>query len=181
MKTINVVLNQDDDEAVVQRVAEVLRSNNAFARQIREFADTVENDQHPSGLNFQPYPGQILICHFGLGFQAPEIVKTRPVMVISPKQRRWSGLCTVVPISSKAPNPPKPYHYRLPDHTVPGKKYEESWVKADLVTTVGKHRLDRIKVGFRNFEAPVVEDNILREVRRCVLHASGMHNLTEYL
>jgi len=174
-----VVLNEPSDEAVIQRVAEVLRANDAFARQVRSFADTLANDQHPKGLRFQPRPGQILVCHFGLGFQQPEIVKTRPVLVISPHRRVWSRVCVVVPISSRRPIEPMAHHYRLPDGLVPGNKYEEAWLKGDLVTSVGSHRLDRIKTGFRRYESPLVPEEVLREARRCVLHATGMHALTD--
>lgn len=178
--TATVVLNEPSDEAVLQRIAEVLRANDAFARQVRAFADTLENGQHAQGLQFQPRPGHILICHFGLGFQQPEIVKTRPVLVISPRQRVWTRVCVVVPISSKEPNPAMAHHYKLPDGLVPNKKYKEAWLKGDLVTTVGCHRLDRIKTGFRRFEAPVAPTEVLREARRCVLHATGMHGLTPH-
>lgn len=179
-RTATVVVNEESDEAVIQRIAETLRANDAFAKQVRAFADTLERGQHPRGLTFQPRPGQILICHFGLGFQVPEIVKTRPVLVISPRQDQWTRLCVVVPISSQPPNHARPYHYRLPNGLVPSDKYEEAWLKGDLVTTVGVHRLDRIKVGFRDYRAPFVPDDVLRQARRCVLHATGMHSLTEH-
>lgn len=179
-RATTVVLNQESDEAVIQRIAETLRANDSFAKQVRVFADTLEKGQHPRGLSFQPKPGQILTCHFGLGFQVPEIVKTRPVLVISPKQRRWSGVCVVVPISSQAPKELMPYHYKLPEGLVPGEKYKESWLKGDLVTTVGAHRLDRRKVGFRDYRAPIAPDDVLRQARRCVLHATGMHSLTQH-
>ncbi len=180
-KSVTVVLNQDTDESVIQQLAAVLRANNSFARQIRDFADTIENDAHPAGLKFQPKPGQLLACHFGLGFQTPEIVKTRPVLVISPKPKDNSKLCTVVPISSQAPRTIRPFHYKLPEGVVPGGKYEDAWIKGDLVQTVGLHRLDRFKLGFRHYESLQVSDEVLKEVRRCVLHATGMHFLTQHL
>ncbi|MEQ8710613.1 MAG: type II toxin-antitoxin system PemK/MazF family toxin [Rhodospirillales bacterium] len=182
MSTIaTVVVNEPTDERVVQRIAEALRANGQYAKQIRDFADMLEDNQHPLGLKFQPKPGQLLVCRFGLGFQQPEMVKTRPVLVVSPHQRRWTGLCLVVPISSVPPDPVEPYHYRLPDGLLPSKKYPEAWIKGDLVITVGKHRLDRIKTGFRQYEAPLVPPEVLREARRCILHATGMHTLTAHL
>lgn len=177
-KAVTVVVNQDTDEQVIQSVASILRRNDALSRQIRDFSKIVEADQIPNGLQFQPKPGHILICHFGLGFQVPENVKTRPVLVISPPQRQWTKLCVVVPISSKIPNVVRPYHYKLPKGTVPTDKYEESWIKGDMVVAVGSHRLDRIRLANRQYVSPIVSDEILREARRCVLHAGGMHSLT---
>ena len=155
----------------------MLRSNTGFAGQVRDFADTIQNNKHPRGLAFQPKPGQLLVCHFGLGFQKPEIVKTRPVLVISPHQREWTKLCLVMPISSVEPKPMRRYHYKLPSGLIPGDKYGGAWLKGDLTVAVGCHRLDRFKVGFRQFDAPFVPHDVLQEARRCLLHAAGMHTL----
>lgn len=177
-KAVTVVVNQDSDEAVIQELANCLRSNDSFSKQLRDFADCLEKEQRVHGISWQPSPGQILICHFGLGFRSPEMVKTRPVVVISPKVNPWTRLCVVVPISSRAPEPVLHHHYRLPDGIVPGEKYKEAWIKGDTLMAVSCHRLDRIKVGFRNYVAPMVPAEVLKEVRRCVLHSTGMHSLT---
>ena len=179
-KTISVVVHDDADERIVQQLAATLRSNDSSAEQLREFCDTIERDQPVRGLAFQPREGQILACHFGLGFRKPEIVKTRPVLVVSPHRKEWSGLCVVVPIRSKPPLEQQPYHLRLPNGLLPGNKYAESWIKGDLVMTVASHRLDRLKAGFRRYEAPRVPPDLLREARRCILHATGMHSLTAH-
>lgn len=177
---IQVTADTESDAQVLQQLAHIIRRNDGLARQLRDFADTIENDQIPSGIRFQPKPGQLLACHFGLGFQVPENVKTRPVLVISPHQREWTKLCVVVPISSQPPRKVQAHHFRLPKGVVPGEKYDEAWVKGDLVVAVAAHRLDRLKVGFRDYRAPMVHGDILKEARRCVLHAAGMNTLTEY-
>lgn len=179
-KTINIVVNQDGDEAVLLEFAARLRANDPAAMQLRDFADSLVNDQPVQGIVFQPKAGQILVCHFGLGFQKPEMVKTRPVLVISPKIQPWTKLCLVLPISSSAPEPVMDHHYRLPDGLLPGSKYDEAWIKGDMVMAVACHRLDRIKAGFRNYVAPIVPADVLKEARRCVLHSTGMHTLTEH-
>lgn len=179
-KTVNIVVNQDSDERVAQTLASALRRNDDLSRQLRDFASAIDNDQIPNGIRFQPKPGHILVCNFGVGFRVPENVKTRPVLVISPHQRKWTGLCVVVPISSQIPNVVRPYHYKLPTGTVPGNKYAESWIKGDMVIAVGAHRLDRLKVGPRQYATPKVPDEVLKEARRCVLHAEGMHALTAH-
>lgn len=177
-KTVAVVVNEEADEAVIQELAACLRSNDRFSTQLREFVESLEKEQRIRGIDWQPQAGQILICHFGLGFQPPEMVKTRPVIVISPKVAPWTKLCIVVPISSVAPNPVLDYHFKLPKGLVPSEKYEESWIKGDTIMAVGCHRLDRIKTGFRNYVSPVAPGEVLREVKRCVLHAVGMRSLT---
>ncbi len=177
-KAVTVVVNQDADEAVIQELASCLRSNDSFSGQLRDFADCLEKEQRVQGINWQPQSGQILVCHFVLGFRQPEMVKTRPVMVISPKVAPWTKLCVVVPISSKTPEPVLGHHYKLPNSLIPGDKYEEAWIKGDTVMAVGCHRLDRIKAGFRTYVSPIAPAEVLKEVRRCVLHATGMHSLT---
>lgn len=133
-----------------------------------------------NGLQFQPYAGQILICDFQTGFMPPEMVKVRPVVVVSPQPRVANKMCMVVPLSSTAPNPAQPYHYRLPDgiYPVPG---VELWAKCDMLYTVGCRRLDRVKVGFRHYAAPIIPAADLLAIRRCILHAIGLHGLTEHL
>lgn len=178
VKSVSVIVHQDDDEKVIQNLARILRSNDRFARQLRDFSDMAARHKPPRGLNFQPAPGQILACHFGLGFEVPENVKVRPVMVISPKRRVWSRLCVVVPISSQPPDHPMAHHLQLPRGLIPGRKYDEAWIKGDMVVAVGAHRLDRFKVGPREYAAPTVPPQVLRDTRRCILHAAGMDSLT---
>lgn len=175
---VNVVANNEGDERVIRQVAAALRGNGLEAEMLRDFAQSYDEEQRVGGIQFQPRAGQILVCNFGLGFKKPEMIKVRPVLVISPHQRFWTRLCVVVPISSRPPGEIKPYHYKLPDGAVPGGKYAESWIKGDLVIAVGHHRLDRLRTGFRKYETPRVSDEVLREARRCVLHAAGMHSLT---
>lgn len=178
MPDVTVVVNQAEDERVVQRLARALRANDIYARSLRDFADSYEDEQRIFGIKFNPVPGQILVCNFGLGFKPPEPVKVRPVLVISPKADAWTGLCTVLTISSQRPDPIEPYHMQLPEGLLPSDKYPEAWIKGDLLTTVGHHRLDRMMVGRREYVTPVVGADVLREARRCALHVLGMHSLT---
>jgi uncharacterized protein YifN (PemK superfamily) len=95
-------------------------------------------------LTFHPGPGAIVICDFSEGFRPPEMVKIRPVIVISPR-RRTAQLATVVPLSSIAPQSVEPWHYRLPPGAYPPAR-GDIWAKCDMVMTVGLGRLDRVKV-----------------------------------
>ena len=97
-------------------------------------------------LTFFPEPGMILVCDFS-GYVAPEMIKTRPVVVISPRRHDVSlpaATSIIVPISTKPPLPQRPWQYRIS-----GGKYRgipECWAKADLVAHVSIQRLDRLRV-----------------------------------
>ena len=94
-------------------------------------------------LSFHPQPGTVAICDYATGFRPPEMVKARPVVIISPR-RRSSQLVTVVPISSVVPSSIEPWHYELPPGAYPPAR-GPVWVKADMIVTVALTRLDRIR------------------------------------
>lgn len=97
-------------------------------------------------IRFHPKKGTILCCDFSKGFQPPEMVKVRPVIVITPKLPGRPGLCTVVPISSVEPNPMQAYHHKMaPNSLTPKLQATECWAKCDMLYTVGLARLDRIR------------------------------------
>jgi mRNA interferase MazF len=130
-------------------------------------------------LTFHPGPGVVLMCDFDTGFKPPEMVKCRPIVVISPR-RRTSELCTVVPLSTTAPNPVQPYHHRLDPRSLPGHLAEsETWAKCDMVITISLTRLDRVKMGKdangkRLFTAHAVIPQDLEAIRRCVMAGLGI-------
>ena len=64
-------------------------------------------------ITFYPRPGSVLICDFNSGFKEPEMVKKRPVVVVSPWARRFTELFTVVPLSGTAPQVVRDYHVKL--------------------------------------------------------------------
>ncbi len=94
-------------------------------------------------LEFYPNAGDILICDYSTGFRPPEMVKVRPMVVISPR-RRGGQLVTVVPISSSERPHAEPWHYLLPEGAYPPAR-GPVWVKADMLATVALTRLDRVK------------------------------------
>jgi mRNA interferase MazF len=96
-------------------------------------------------LLFHPEPGSIVICDFSTGFRPPEMVKIRPVVIVSRRRRHGSGLVTVVPLSSTAPDPIEGWHYCLPSGIYPPAR-SQMWAKCDMVATVALDRLDRVKV-----------------------------------
>lgn len=135
-----------------------------------------------------PPVGTILICNFDQGFKEPEMVKRRPVVVISPKISVRAGLCTVVALSTTSPMPEMPYHCRITlDPPLPEPWSDpDCWVKGDMICAVGFHRLDFPRLGtepggkriYRYDPLPVAD---LRKVRRCVLSALGLGGLTKHL
>ncbi|MBI3438557.1 MAG: type II toxin-antitoxin system PemK/MazF family toxin [Proteobacteria bacterium] len=136
-------------------------------------------------LKFHPNPGTILVCKYEPGFVEPEMVKTRPVIVITPRLRNRDGLCTVVPLSLTEPSPVQNYHclvqlgVTLP-HPWNG---NEGWAKADMLATVGFHRLDLIRLGKdhegkRKYLQRTIAADQLRLIQTCVLHALNLGHLT---
>ncbi len=57
-------------------------------------------------ITFVPDPGDVLMCDFTTGFQPPEMVKVRKVVVLSPRSRTaMPDTLLVVPLSKTAPVP----------------------------------------------------------------------------
>lgn len=135
-----------------------------------------------------PAMGTILTCDFTAGFRVPEMDKARPVVVISPKIEARHHLCTVVALSTTAPDPVMPYHRQIdlrPKLPFPMES-DGIWVKGDMVNAVGFHRLDLIRLGKDRsgkriyLYEPQSADN-LRVIRQCVLRALGLSVLTKHL
>ncbi len=130
-------------------------------------------------LTFHPQVGVVLMCDFNTGFKPPEMVKLRPVVVISPRHRS-DNLCTVVPLSATAPNPVRKFHCRLDPRSLPGNLARtETWAKCDMVITVSLGRLDRVRTGKdangkRIYVAHAVMPADLEAIRRGVLVALGI-------
>ncbi len=125
-------------------------------------------------IRFVPEPGMVLMCDYNTGFIAPEMVKVRHSIVVSPKIQNAQGLCIVVPISSVRPNPVLAYHHRfMPDaypFLTPGRPH---WAKCDMVSHVSHARLDRVLIQGK-YESPKITEADLEAIRNCLLSAIGM-------
>ena len=100
-------------------------------------------------LQYHPKRGTIVCVDFGRGFKAPEMVKRRLCVVVSPPIKARGNLCTVVPLSTTPPHPVEAYHYAF---TIPFQLPArwgsvERWVKGDMVCAVGFHRVDLLLLG----------------------------------
>ena len=135
-----------------------------------------------------PPTGTILICDFETDFKLPEMVKIRPVVVISPKISGRYGLCTVVALSTTAPNPRMTFHAEisilptLPPPWNAGKM----WVKGDMIYAIGFHRLDFVRNGKdvngkRIYRFATLDNEQIKMVRTLVLRSIGLSTLTKHL
>jgi uncharacterized protein YifN (PemK superfamily) len=95
--------------------------------------------------NFHPKQGHYLKCDFSKGFQKPEAVKVRPIVVISNTDAHGNSrkLATVVVLSTTPPSPVCAWHHKLSynPNTIDGSL--ECWAKCDMIYTVSYNRLDR--------------------------------------
>jgi uncharacterized protein YifN (PemK superfamily) len=133
-------------------------------------------------LSFHPRRGTIVYCDFTTGFIEPEMVKKRPVIVISGKEN--GGICTVVPISTKAPDPPREWHYLLPKQSLPNVlQRDDNWIKCDMVTAAALKRLDRIldgrnPDGSRRYIAPRIGKSDMAAIEMGIIEALCLKHLT---
>ena len=138
-------------------------------------------------LPFHPEQGLIVICDFK-GFVPPEMVKRRPAVVISPRLRQRSGLCSIVPLSTTPPTPIMAFHHKLYVEPPLPEPYDAKfhWVKADMIYTVSLERLTMPHVGKnlngkRIYIQHVIDKSDLIKIQQCVLHGLGLTALTDYL
>lgn len=132
-----------------------------------------------------PEPGTILICDF-TGLKEPEMVKRRPVVVLSPKITARPGLCTVVAISTVIPAKVMPYHVELTLALPPPWHAGPNWIKGDMVYAMGFHRLDLVRLGKstsgqRQYLFKTLPAAEMRAIRCCVLHGLGLSILTKHV
>lgn len=136
-------------------------------------------------IKYHPEAGAILVCDFR-GFEAPEMQKKRPVVVVSPRLRHRTDLCTVVPLSTSAPQNVCQYHLELETNPPLPAPYnsDKHWVKADMVYSVSFDRLSALFVGkdergVRVYDFRVISEADLQRVRVAMLHGLGLPHLTD--
>ncbi|WP_439257131.1 type II toxin-antitoxin system PemK/MazF family toxin [Lonepinella sp. BR2271] len=123
-------------------------------------------------LKYQPKEKSVVMCDFSQ-FNSPEMTKVRPVIIIA-KHKKNKELVTVVPISTTEPVPLAQYHYAMPTNPLPNKAHIQCWVKADIIYTVSLARLDRYKLGKRDYIVPVISDEDFQQVKNCIAYALGL-------
>ena len=79
----------------------------------------------------------------------------------------------MVPLSTVAPNPVEPFHYRIPANTYSFfRKNTDVWAKADLLSHVSFGRLDRVLDGGK-FCSPSLNLADLKGIQSSVWQALG--------
>lgn len=140
-------------------------------------------------LKYYPSAGEIVLCDYGTGFIAPEMVKLRPVVIVSPRLRKRSDLVAVVPLSTTPPNPAEHHHCSITLAVPLPKPFDapQMWAKCDMVATVALARLDRFRDGRlpgggpRRFTTGKLDAAQLIEIRKAILHGLGLGSLTIHL
>lgn len=132
-------------------------------------------------LKYPPKKGQILLCDFSKGFAAPEMTKSsRPVVVLHSKH----NIAIVVACSTVEPDRIEPHHYKIPRQSMPMTTHffgKDTWVKGDMVYSVGFSRLDLVSVGKRQYFSQQFGKAQMNEIHRCVLHGIGMEFIAHHL
>lgn len=137
------------------------------------------------GIQYPPPIGSVLRCDFVAavsntirGFSPPEMVKRRPVIVLSTPSPR---LCIVVPTSTTQPKSIKPFHCRIewdPLLPRPFNTSNYSWVKGDHLYTVSFERLDLFRIGQdpsgkRIYDYRILDGDRMAKVQAAVLAGLG--------
>ena len=95
-------------------------------------------------LPYLPHQGEILICDFDDFAIGAEMVKRRPVVVVSRHDTHRGKMCTVVPLSTTAPDPVKSWHHAMPHLRVTGWVANGAiWAKCDMLASVSLERLNK--------------------------------------
>ncbi len=119
------------------------------------------------------------MCRFD-GFNEPEMVKTRPVVILA-KHKHNSKLVTVVPLSTTAPENVCAHHHLLSSNPKPGEdKSKQVWAKCDMIYTLSTDRLElfsiRTRQGRQTVSACVCEADF-EAIRDAVRAALSLHQI----
>lgn len=102
-------------------------------------------------LPYHPKQGELLICDFDDSAPGAEMVKRRPVVVVSRHGAHSQRLCTIIPLSTTAPNPQRQWHHPMPHLSIKGwQAAGVIWAKCDMLATVSFDRLNKPYVRTRN-------------------------------
>lgn len=134
-------------------------------------------------LQYPPLPGAIIRCDFH-GLKEPEMTKSRPVIILSPKIKNINRTTFLaVALSTTEPTPSHNYHLKisLPGSILPEGIARECWVKGDMVYSLCKSRMDLYRLGKdkntgkRTYYTDRYTGDDLFNIRKAVMHAIGLH------
>ncbi|WP_052698031.1 type II toxin-antitoxin system PemK/MazF family toxin [Luteibacter yeojuensis] len=132
-----------------------------------------------------PRNGAILMCEFDkheLELASDgNMVKTRPVIVLSPQRNRRGRLLHVVPISMTPPRIIEPWHVEIALACFPAplqRAVGTRWAKCDMVVTVGWSRLSRYegprRAGRASYHDTYVDQVTMLRLKRAVASVFGI-------
>ena len=140
------------------------------------------------GLSFHPKQGTVVRVDFDGAFRTPEMVKPRLCVVISKPIQARKGLCTVIPLSTSAPDPVMPYHCQLDIPFALPKPWGQvsRWVKGDMIYSASLQRTDLLSLGKdrngrRLYQTETLMAHDLTRIQVAVLHGLGLSELTKHL
>jgi uncharacterized protein YifN (PemK superfamily) len=135
-------------------------------------------------ITYHPHPGELFICSYPKDMSPPEMVKTRPVIVVSPNLKHRGDIVTVVPLSTTIPKKIMPYHQELffdpplpePWNTNP------CWAICDHAMTVSFQRLNLIRLGRdqygkRKYYRFRLDKERLHAIRKAIVFSIGLGDL----
>lgn len=132
-------------------------------------------------LTFHPNVGHVLICDYPKDLRPPEMVKRRPVIVVSPKLKHRNNLVTVVPLSTTEPNAIMPYHYQVTFDPPLPEPWDcgVCWAICDHPMTVSFKRLDLIRLkkdqyGKRRYLKHCLDETDVKGIQNALLSIFGL-------
>ena len=136
-------------------------------------------------ITYHPDAGEIFICRYPKDLREPEMVKTRPVVVISPSFKHRGKLATIVPLSTTEPRNIMQYHVKITlKNPLPEPwNINPFWAICDHSMTVGFDRLDLIKLekdqyGKRKYYKAKLDKSVLHAIRIGVIRGIGLDSNT---
>ncbi|VVC76762.1 hypothetical protein AQUSIP_20880 [Aquicella siphonis] len=114
----------------------------------------------------------------------------RPVIVLTGAIKGRANLVTIAPLSTVEPNPVQPYHYRIPKQSMPMVEIfqtNDSWLKGDMIYTVGFHRLNLIRLGKKGPDGKRLyfKNRLgieqMKQIYQCILHGLNLSKLANYV
>ena len=123
-------------------------------------------------LPYLPHQGEILICDFDDSAIGAEMIKRRPVVVVSRHEAHRSKLCTVIALSTTPPNPVESWHHSMPHLRVSGWSAENGvWAKCNMISTISLERLNKPYIRHRSgrkYIAHSLDEADLAAVLKCI-------------
>ncbi|MEB1300990.1 type II toxin-antitoxin system PemK/MazF family toxin [Xanthomonas campestris pv. campestris] len=134
-------------------------------------------------LTHHPQPGEIFYCKFPDEYMHGEMIKTRPVIVLSKQLTGRPRLVNIVPISMTPPDPVGPHHVLVGAAYMPKRLRDRAgdrWVKCDMIYTMSLDRLElvtghRDARGKRTYDKGALPPALLREIRVAIASCLGIH------